>query len=55
LVLKLLVVDRAARKSREAFLEIKTKVKISILLVELYLDFCLHVGESFYTMDRGEI
>ena len=33
----------------------KKEGKISILLVEQYLDFCLAVGDSFYIMDRGSI
>ena len=36
-------------------LKIKKEGKLSILLVEQYLDFCLSVGDSFYIMDRGAI
>jgi urea transport system ATP-binding protein len=39
----------------ETLLKIKKEGRISILLVEQYLDFCLSVGDSFYIMDRGAI
>jgi urea transport system ATP-binding protein len=39
----------------ETLVKIKSEGKISILLVEQYLDFCLGVGDSFYIMDRGAI
>jgi urea transport system ATP-binding protein len=39
----------------ETLLKLKNEGKISILLVEQYLDFCLSVGDSFYIMDRGAI
>ncbi|MGD1083942.1 MAG: urea ABC transporter ATP-binding subunit UrtE [Verrucomicrobiota bacterium] len=39
----------------ETLLKIKQEGKISILLVEQYLDFCLSVGDSFSIMDRGAI
>ncbi len=39
----------------ETLLKIKAETKISILLVEQYLDFCLDVGDLFYIMDRGAI
>jgi len=39
----------------DTLLKIKQEGKISILLVEQYLDFCLAVGDSFYIMDRGAI
>ncbi|HTV62643.1 MAG TPA: urea ABC transporter ATP-binding subunit UrtE [Verrucomicrobiae bacterium] len=39
----------------DTLLKIKKDGKISILLVEQYLDFCLNVGDSFYIMDRGAI
>jgi urea transport system ATP-binding protein len=39
----------------ETLLKIKNEGKISILLVEQYLEFCLAVGDSFYIMDRGSI
>src|SRR6185436_17328502 len=39
----------------DTLVKIKKEGKISILLVEQYLDFCLEVGDSFYIMDRGAI
>ena len=39
----------------ETLLKIKAEGKISILLVEQYLDFCLSVADTFYIMDRGAI
>ncbi|HEY2328732.1 MAG TPA: urea ABC transporter ATP-binding subunit UrtE [Verrucomicrobiae bacterium] len=39
----------------DTLVKIKKEGKISILLVEQYLDFCLAVGDSFYIMDRGAI
>jgi urea transport system ATP-binding protein len=39
----------------DTLLKIKKEGKLSILLVEQYLDFCLAVGDSFYIMDRGAI
>ncbi len=39
----------------ETLVKIKNEGKISILLVEQYLDFCLGVGDSFYIMDRGAV
>jgi urea transport system ATP-binding protein len=39
----------------ETLLKIKQEGKLSILLVEQYLDFCLAIGESFYIMDRGAV
>jgi urea transport system ATP-binding protein len=39
----------------DTLVKIKQEGKISILLVEQYLDFCLSVGDSFYIMDRGEV
>ena len=39
----------------ETILRIKKEGKISILLVEQYLEFCLNVGDRFYIMDRGSI
>ena len=39
----------------ETLLKIKKEGKISILLVEQYLDFCLEVADTFYIMDRGSI
>ncbi|HTH47934.1 MAG TPA: urea ABC transporter ATP-binding subunit UrtE [Candidatus Limnocylindria bacterium] len=39
----------------DTLVKIKKEGKISILLVEQYLDFCLAVGDIFYIMDRGAI
>jgi urea transport system ATP-binding protein len=39
----------------ETLLKVKQEGRISILLVEQYVDFCLNVGDSFYIMDRGSI
>jgi urea transport system ATP-binding protein len=39
----------------DALLKIKSEGKISILLVEQYLDFCLSIGDFFYIMDRGAV
>jgi urea transport system ATP-binding protein len=39
----------------ETIKKTRAEGKISILLVEQYLDFCLEVGDSFYIMDRGGI
>ena len=39
----------------DTLLKIKKEGKISILLVEQYLDFCLSVGDIFYIMDRGAV
>jgi urea transport system ATP-binding protein len=39
----------------DTLVKIKKEGKISILLVEQYLDFCLSVGDSFYIMDRGAV
>jgi urea transport system ATP-binding protein len=39
----------------ETLLKIKSEGRVSILLVEQYLDFCLNVADSFYVMDRGTI
>lgn len=39
----------------ETLLKIKKEGRLSILLVEQYLDFCLGVGDSFYIMDRGAV
>jgi urea transport system ATP-binding protein len=39
----------------ETLLKIKKQGRVSILLVEQYVDFCLEVGDSFYIMDRGSI
>lgn len=39
----------------ETLLKIKKEGKMSILLVEQYLDFCLAVGDCFSIMDRGAV
>jgi urea transport system ATP-binding protein len=39
----------------ETLLKIKQEGRISILLVEQYLEFCLNVGDSFYILDRGAV
>ena len=39
----------------DTLIKIKKEVKISILLVEQYLVFCLSVGDTFYIMDRGAV
>ena len=39
----------------ETLVAIRKEGKISILLVEQYLDFCLSVADRFYVMDRGAI
>jgi len=36
-------------------MKIRDEGKISILLVEQYLDFCRSVADLFYVMDRGTI
>ncbi|MDB6108832.1 MAG: High-affinity branched-chain amino acid transport ATP-binding protein BraG [Pedosphaera sp.] len=39
----------------DTLVKIRKEGKMSILLVEQYLDFCLGVADSFYVMDRGAI
>ena len=39
----------------ETILRIKREGRVSILLVEQYLDFCVSVADNFYVMDRGSI
>jgi urea transport system ATP-binding protein len=39
----------------ETLVKIKQEGKVSILLVEQYVDFCVSVADSFYIMDRGSI
>jgi urea transport system ATP-binding protein len=39
----------------DTLVKIKKEGKISILLVEQYLDFCMAVADSFFIMDRGAI
>src|SRR5258708_3131893 len=39
----------------ETLIKIRKEGRMSILLVEQYLDFCLGVADSFYVMDRGAI
>jgi urea transport system ATP-binding protein len=39
----------------DTLIKLKKEGKLSILLVEQYLDFCLSVGDIFYIMDRGAV
>jgi urea transport system ATP-binding protein len=39
----------------DTLVKIRKEGRMSILLVEQYLDFCLGVADSFYVMDRGAI
>ena len=39
----------------ETLCKIRSEGKMSILLVEQYLDFCLEVADRFYVMDRGAV
>ncbi len=39
----------------ETLMKIRGEGKMSILLVEQYLDFCLEVADRFYVMDRGAV
>ncbi len=39
----------------DTLVKIRNEGRMSILLVEQYLDFCVAVGDSFYIMDRGAI
>ena len=39
----------------DTLIKIRQEGKVSILLVEQYLDFCLGVADRFYVMDRGAI
>jgi len=39
----------------ETLQKIRNEGKMSILLVEQYLDFCLEVADRFYVMDRGAV
>jgi urea transport system ATP-binding protein len=39
----------------DTLVKIKQEGKVSILLVEQYVDFCMSVADSFYIMDRGSI
>ena len=39
----------------ETLLRIKQEGRVSLLLVEQCVDFCLQVGDGFYIMDRGSI
>jgi urea transport system ATP-binding protein len=39
----------------ETLQKIRNEGKMSILLVEQYLDFCLEVADQFYVMDRGAV
>ncbi|MFO1475195.1 MAG: urea ABC transporter ATP-binding subunit UrtE [Verrucomicrobiota bacterium] len=39
----------------DTLLKIKGEGRLSILLVEQYLDFCRSIGDSFFIMDRGAV
>ena len=39
----------------ETLIKIKREGRMSILLVEQYLDFCLAVADAFCVMDRGAV
>lgn len=39
----------------ETLIKIKREGRMSILLVEQYLDFCVSVGDAFCIMDRGAV
>jgi urea transport system ATP-binding protein len=39
----------------ETLQKIRNEGRMSILLVEQYLDFCLEVADQFYVMDRGTV
>jgi urea transport system ATP-binding protein len=39
----------------DTLVKIRKEGRMSILLVEQYLDFCLEVADSFYVMDRGAV
>lgn len=39
----------------DTLVKLREEGRMSILLVEQYLDFCLEVADSFYVMDRGAI
>jgi urea transport system ATP-binding protein len=39
----------------ETLIKIKREGRMSILLVEQYLDFCVSVGDAFCIMDRGSV
>jgi urea transport system ATP-binding protein len=39
----------------DTLMKLREEGRMSILLVEQYLDFCLGVADSFYVMDRGAI
>jgi len=39
----------------DTLVKLREEGRMSILLVEQYLDFCLGVADSFYVMDRGAI
>jgi urea transport system ATP-binding protein len=45
------IIDQIA----ETLCKIKAEGRISILLVEQYLDFAVSVADQFYIMDRGAI
>jgi len=39
----------------DTLLALKREGKLSILLVEQYLDFCVSIADTFFIMDRGAI
>jgi len=60
---KLLILDEPTegiqpsivQQIEETLIEVRTKLKIGILLVEQYLDFAWSIGDKFYVMRRGQI
>ena len=60
---KLLILDEPTERIQpniidqigETLLKLKREGRVSILLVEQYLDFCVNVADTFYVMDRGSI
>jgi urea transport system ATP-binding protein len=60
---KLLILDEPTegiqpsivQQIEETLIEVRTQLKISILLVEQYLDFAWSIGDKFYVMKRGQI
>jgi urea transport system ATP-binding protein len=39
----------------ETLMRIKREGRISVLLVEQYLDFCTWIGDRFYILERGSV
>lgn len=60
---KLLILDEPTegiqpsivQQIEESLREIRTRLKVAILLVEQYLDFAWSIADRFYVMRRGEI